>query len=56
MEHYTVDNVAKMLSLHPASVRRLVRQGKLNSVRIGNKMYFTIDDILEYVRRNTENK
>ena len=32
-----VDEVARRLSIHPESVRRLIRQGKLPAIKFGNK-------------------
>lgn len=32
-----VDEVASRLSIHPESVRRLIRQGKLPAIKFGNK-------------------
>lgn len=32
-----VEEVAERLSIHPESVRRLIRQGKLPAVKFGNK-------------------
>ena len=38
LEQYTgVDNVSKRLKIHPESVRRLIRQGKLPAIKFGNK-------------------
>lgn len=33
--HYTVEQVAQALQLHPTTVRRFCRQGALNAVRYG---------------------
>jgi len=35
--HFTVDEVAKSLKMHPNSVRRLICQGKLETVRLFNR-------------------
>lgn len=32
-----VDEVAERLNIHPESVRRLIRQGKLPAIKFGNK-------------------
>lgn len=38
LENYAgVDVVSKRLNIHPESVRRLIRQGKLPAVKFGNK-------------------
>ena len=38
LENYAgVDEVGKRLNVHPESVRRLIRQGKLPAIKFGNK-------------------
>ena len=38
LENYAgVDEVADRLNIHPESVRRLIRQGKLPAIKFGNK-------------------
>jgi excisionase family DNA binding protein len=38
LENYAgVDDVAQRLNIHPESVRRLIRQGKLPAIKFGNK-------------------
>ncbi|MDT8307568.1 MAG: helix-turn-helix domain-containing protein [Anaerolineae bacterium] len=38
LENYAgVDEVSRRLNIHPESVRRLIRQGKLPAIKFGNK-------------------
>lgn len=38
LENYAgVNEVSKRLNIHPESVRRLIRQGKLPAIKFGNK-------------------
>jgi excisionase family DNA binding protein len=38
LEQYAdVDEVSKRLKIHPESVRRLIRKGKLPAIKFGNK-------------------
>ena len=38
LEQYAgVDDASKRLKIHPESVRRLIRQGKLPAIKFGNK-------------------
>jgi excisionase family DNA binding protein len=38
LEQYAgVDDVSNRLKIHPESVRRLIRQGKLPAIKFGNK-------------------
>jgi excisionase family DNA binding protein len=42
----TYTDAAKILSLHPASVRRLVAEGKLSHCKVGRAVRFTEDDLI----------
>jgi excisionase family DNA binding protein len=47
LENYAgVTEVSKRLNVHPESVRRLIRQGKLPAIKFGNK-WLVEKDILE---------
>jgi len=39
---YSVSQVAKMIGVTPAAIRRMIRCGHLESVRIGKKFYVTL--------------
>jgi len=41
MELYTANELAKMLRIHPKTVYRLGREGKLELVRVGRSVRFT---------------
>ena len=40
IESYTVDEVAEALKLHPYTVRRLCREGKMPGFKIGGQWRF----------------
>lgn len=40
-ETYTVEEVAKALKLHPYTVRRLVREGKIPAFKVGGQWRFS---------------
>jgi excisionase family DNA binding protein len=42
---FTVDQVARMLDLHPKTVRRFIREGKLNARKVGGQWRITRQDI-----------
>jgi excisionase family DNA binding protein len=44
-ETYTVEEVAKALKIHPYTVRRLVREGKIPAFKVGGQWRFRKDDI-----------
>ena len=46
---WTMDEAAVALGLHPVTVQRLIRQGKLNNVRVGRFVYVTTAGIVGYM-------
>ncbi len=44
-ETYTVEEVAKALKLHPYTVRRLVREGKIPAFKVGGQWRFSKNQI-----------
>jgi excisionase family DNA binding protein len=55
----TISEVTKLLELHPITVYRLIKQGKLPSFRIGRVLRFDADQIEAWLgarRRKTETK
>ena len=40
MKLYTADEIAKLYQIHPKTVYRLGREGKLNLVRVGRSVRF----------------
>ena len=51
LENYAgVAEVSKRLNIHPESVRRLIRQGKLPAIKFGNK-WLVEKATLEYASR-----
>ena len=55
-ETYTVDEVAEALKLHPYTIRRLCREGKIPGFKFGGQWRFRKDEIDKWSksrRRNT---
>ncbi len=50
---YTAREVAEMFRVHPSTITRLVKDGKLAVTRIGTRLTFTQEAIDEFVARNT---
>ena len=46
---YTVPEAAKVLSVVPTTVYRLIKRGELRAQKIGNKYYVTDQTLEEYV-------
>jgi excisionase family DNA binding protein len=48
LENYaTVSDVAERLNIHPESVRRLIKQGKIPAIKIFNRRWLVERHILE---------
>ena len=45
IESYTVEEVAKSIKLHPYTVRRLCREGKIPCFKFGGQWRFRKDEI-----------
>ena len=54
MKTLRVDEVAKVLQLHPYTVRRLSREGKVPAVKIGGQWRYYKERIEELVKKEQE--
>jgi len=45
VEAYTAEEIAKYLKLHPYTIRRLARERKIPSFRVGGQWRFRKDEI-----------
>src|SRR5437867_3955094 len=43
--YYTLDEAAEMLKLHPQTLRRWIRNGKLSAKRFGKQLRLRLDDL-----------
>ncbi|MBI9012438.1 MAG: helix-turn-helix domain-containing protein [Clostridiales bacterium] len=43
--YYTVDQVAKLLEMHPKTIRKFIREGKLQASRVGKQYRITGHDL-----------
>lgn len=54
MEHYyTVDQISQMLSIHPKTVQRYIREGKLRASKIGKSWRVSGHDLSLFAEDNT---
>ena len=51
METYTVEEVAQALKLHPYTIRRLCREGKIPAFKFGGQWRFKKEDIDKFTNR-----
>ena len=48
IESYTVNEVAKALKLHPYTIRRLCREGKIPCFKFGGQWRFRKDEVVKW--------
>lgn len=52
MKTYTSQEIAKILSVHPMTIYREIRRGKLKAFRVGTDFRINEKDLQEYVKKN----
>lgn len=52
----TSQEVADYLSLSNEYVRRLARQGKIESYKVGNQFRFTKEHVFDYITKDKDNE
>jgi len=50
LETYTVEEVAEALKLHPYTIRRLCREGKIPAFKFGGQWRFDKNEIDAFIR------
>lgn len=48
-EYYTVNQAAVVLKVHPLTVRRYIKEGKLKAVRIGGNVRVAINELRAFI-------
>lgn len=56
IETYTVEEVAEALKLHPYTIRRLCREGKIPAFKFGGQWRFDVKEIEEWKRNQRKTK
>ena len=51
IETYTVDEVAQALKLHPYTIRRLSREGKIPAFKFGGQWRFNKEEIQKWMNK-----
>ena len=49
---YTNKEVMKMLDCNDKTLRKYRNDGYLSYVRVGDKIYYTVDDICQFIKNN----
>lgn len=48
-EIYTAKEAAKILKIHPEIFRKYIREGKIKSFKVGNRIRIKQPDLMEFV-------
>ncbi len=51
-KYYTVDQIAQMLSIHPKTIQRYIREGKLNATKLGKSWRISGHDLSRFTETN----
>lgn len=56
MKTYTVEEIAEALKLHPYTVRRLSREGKIPAFKAGGQWRFDLKEVEKWVKGQRKKK
>jgi len=54
--YYTTEEIAKMLSIHVATVRRWIREGKLPAILLGKSYRVAKEDLRRFLEERRTNR
>lgn len=54
--YYTVDQVSKLLEMHPKTIRRFIREGKLGASRVGKQYRISGHDLSMFTGNDHQEK
>ena len=54
IETFTPNDLAKILNLHPFTVTRLAREGKIPAFKVGGVWRFRKDQLEQWINRQTK--
>lgn len=54
--YYTIPDMAKMFNVHVRTIRRIIKDGKIEAFRVGAQWRVSSFALDEYIARNTNNK
>ena len=52
VKYYTVEQISQMLSMHPKTIQRYIREGKLSATKIGNSWRVSGHDLSRFTEDN----
>lgn len=53
-DYYTVDQISEMLNIHPKTIQRYIREGKLRATKIGKGWRVTGHDLSIFMQSNSD--
>jgi len=51
MKYYSPDDIAEMFNLHPATVRKWIRDKKLKAIKLSSVWRVSEDDLQEFMKK-----
>lgn len=51
-KYYTVDQLSQMLSMHPKTIQRYIREGKLKAIKLGKSWRISGHDLSRFTETN----
>lgn len=55
-DYYTVDQISNMLNIHPKTIQRYIREGKLRASKIGKGWRVTGHDLSTFIEKDSREK
>ena len=55
-DYYTVDQISSMLNIHPKTIQRYIREGKLRAAKIGKGWRVTGHDLSIFIENDRQEK
>jgi len=55
-DYYTVEQISDMLDIHPKTIQRYIREGKLRAAKIGKSWRITGHDLSVFVESNRDER
>lgn len=52
-KYYTVNQISEMLSIHPKTIQRYIREGKINATKLGKSWRISGHDLSRFTEENS---
>lgn len=54
--HYSTHELADLWNVHPETIRREAKRGRLRSIRVGSERRYPESAVVEYLRHNEQGR